>query len=474
VPDEMNLRQEVFSGSLAQVLRFVIGLVGTIVMAIVLGPESFGGVALVLTLGSFLDQPIGGWAVAAKQRIADQSQSPRTALGGFLLAAAAWMVVLGAGVTVAADPIRSFTGLIMGPPFVLLVIVTTSVLAGLRSLLVGRGQVGAAAWYETAMALTTTPLQIGLVVLGYGALGMLGGLVAGAAVLIPFVARRVAGWPSVPTKEEIVSQGEYARKAILQLTFGRVYDRVDLFLLGALLTPTAAGYYEVAWKLILPTSVVTGVAAGGLMTRVANRASNGESPTGDIERVLSVASVLAVPAVFGTAILGRPLIVVLFGATYAPAAPLLVGLAVYQVVSTQSAPLIQTLNGLDRIERTIPITALGLAFNVVLGVALIHPYGAIGVILATILAQALVYALLVIAVRLEVGPISPVTRPFLAQVLAGATMAAILLSIPIEFDGIRTVSLGIAVGGICYCVALLSLSSATRRAVFKIAEDLIS
>jgi len=470
--DEMDLRQEVFSGSIAQVLRFVIGLVGTIVLAIVLGPNSFGGVALVLTLVYFLDQPIEGWSVAAKQRIAEGSQSPRAALGGFLLATTAWLVVLGGGVLVAADPIRSFTGLAIGPPFVLLVTVTTSVLAGLRSLMAGRGQVGAAAWYQTAAALTTTPLQVGLVVLSYGAFGMLGGLVAGTAVLMPFAARRVAARPSLPTWHELDSQWQYARKAVLQLTFGRIYDRVDLLLLGLLLTPTAAGHYEVAWKLVLPTSVVTGVAAGGLMTQVANRGDGDQDPTNDIEGVLSVASVLAVPAVFGAAVLGRPLLVVLFGTQYAPAAPLLVGLAAYQVVSTQSTPLVQTLNGLDRVELTIPITALGLAVNVVLGVALIDKFGASGVVIATVVAQVLVHLLLIVAVRSEVGPVLPITRPFLAQLLAGAAMALLLGSLPLDFDGPLSVALGIGIGGGSYCTALFGLSARTRRTMLQTVANL--
>ncbi len=470
----MNLRREVLSGTIAQVLRFVIGFVGTVVMAIILGPESFGGVALVVTLVYFLDQPIEGWAIAAKQRIASGAQSPEIAFGGFLLATTVWLVVIGIGVAMTAGQIQSFTGLEIGPPFVLLVAVTTSVLAGLRSLLAGRGQVGAANWYQTATALTTTPLQVGLVVIGYGALGMLGGLVAGTGVLLPFAVRRVTPRLSHPTRAELLSQWRYARKVIIQIVFGRVYARVDLFLLGTLLSPSSVGHYQVAWKLVLPTAVVTGVAAGGLMTRVASNTGRGESPVDEIEGVLSFASVLAIPAFFGTAVLGRPLLIALFGPAYAPAATLLVGLAAFRVLSTQSVPLVQTLNGLDAVGQTIPIKALGLVINVILGVVLVDRYGAIGVVVATILAQMLVYALLVNAVRSELGAFSPVTLPFVAQLVAGTSMAVGLLALPLDLEGPWTVAVAVGLGAVGYGAILLGLSAGTRQIALATIDDLTS
>jgi len=50
----------------AKIVMALAGFVGTIVFARVLGPSTYGGVGLIVTLAGIVDKPIEGWGIAGK------------------------------------------------------------------------------------------------------------------------------------------------------------------------------------------------------------------------------------------------------------------------------------------------------------------------------------------------------------------------------------------------------------------------
>lgn len=467
VQNVMNFNQEVLSGTTAQIVRTLIGIIGIIVFAVVLGPTSFGGATLILTIVTITEQPIFGWATACKQRIASDRLSDGAAIVILFVGTILWTVFVAVCALIFAPTIRMLTGLQWGWVFFPLLLLTTVLLAALRVIIEGKGLLGAATWYEAAVAITTTPLQVVLVLMGYGAYGMLGGLVIGAGVLIPFATKTFGLEFDQPTKNDVHSVLEFAQWSILQTLLGRLYSRLDILLLGFIIGPTPVGWYEVAWKVALPSGIISQVASDGLMTDVAVKSTSGKEVvnkfTSRIRQTLDVGCFLAIPAFFGSLVIGKPLLIEAFGPAYRSAAPFLIGLTLFQVIFSQTLPLMQTLNGIDKIRLTVPITAITLVINASVGFTLIPTIGPIGVVVASIIAQLVQYILSLVILARLVGTFSPVTRLHIIEVIAGLTMATAIYTIPIEFEGIPLVASLIMLGIVIYFSVILALSERSRR-----------
>ncbi len=340
------------------------------------------------------------------------------------------------------------------------------------NLVQGRGKISAATWVDTLRSVFTLPLQIGFVALlstaaVVGSAGMVYGLALASALSLPLVVAYVAARPTIPSRAFVRSLAEYARYSIPGSLLSTTYDRLDVLLLGFLLVDgtSAVGLYEVAWKLTLPAVFVADMAGRGLMATVSARRDRKTGPARDISNTLAYAGILAFPVLFGSLALSEPLVVTVYGPDYRNAAILLVGLALYRVVRTQSGPLFQALNGLDRPDVAMRLSAVAVVVNLVLGVLLTLRFGVIGVVLATIVAESLMYLGALRFLRGELVGIEPISRPMVAQVGASVAMFVVVsvvhrsLSVGSWSDLLTLVSLG----GTVYVGILLVVSSGVRR-----------
>ncbi|MFC6755563.1 polysaccharide biosynthesis C-terminal domain-containing protein [Halomicroarcula sp. GCM10025894] len=230
------------------------------------------------------------------------------------------------------------------------------------------------------------------------------------------------------------------------------------------MSPTAVGYYDVAWKLTLPVMFVAQTAGSALMSKMSALDAADEATNTDIVNTLSFSGVLAVPAFVGFLLLHTEVLVTAFGSEYTSAWPLLIGLAAYRVVATQSQPLINALNGLDRPDITMWITGTTVAGNVVLGVVLTLYYGPVGVVIATFLAEFARYIAAIVIIHREVTPFSPVSKPVVQQIASAVVMGA-GVALTQQFVTVASwVDLGIlvGVGAAVYWLVLLSISKQLR------------
>jgi len=63
----LNLGRETLGATAAKIVMALAGFVGTIVFARVLGPSTYGGVGLIVTLAGIVDKPIEGWGSRRKK-----------------------------------------------------------------------------------------------------------------------------------------------------------------------------------------------------------------------------------------------------------------------------------------------------------------------------------------------------------------------------------------------------------------------
>jgi len=460
----VSLGGETVKATAAKFTMAAIGFAGTIVFARVLGPAGFGGFYLLFSLVKLGDRAVNGWGTAIMKRFSETGAPERELIGGQLVFTLGWLGLMGVVSVLASQWLVSYTGLAAAPVLFVVLMSAVTLYEPTDRVVQARGLVGASMWIDTFRSLLTFPLQLALVLLGLGAAGMAYGLAAATFLSLPILWWFVRTTPTMPSRDTIESLWSYAKYSIPNSFLGQTYDRFDILLLGYLLAPAAAGQYEVALKLTVPATFVMMAAQSVLMARVSRLHSQGEDVSDDVSNTLAFASIVAIPMFFGAVAMPELLVVTAFGSEYADAAALLVGLALFQIVSTQSGPLTSAIGGIDRPDVNTWISSTTLALNIVLGVALTLAYGAIGVVIATVVAETLRYLLSAYVVNRELPAVELVPRTLLEQVAAAVLMFVLvrpLIDI-VAVDRWYHLLAVVAFGAAVYSVALFAISRKFR------------
>lgn len=456
-------------GFLGKVAMAAIGLVGSIVVARIVGPTGYGVFYISMAIAQFVENLMSGWAQACKKRMTEADFDAEEALGSVFIVIAAVVVVFGPLsylllALVTTNPVI--------PLAVPLLFTTISSYWALNTFLSGRENFSMSIWSGTVNTFVQIVGKIALVVAGFGVWGMLGGTVLGPVLVMPLIFRWIGVRPELPSRETLSSIATYARWSIPSGFLGTALSRMDTILLGWLVAAGAAGKYQVGLKLTMPAVFISGVIGTGLMGRVSNLESRGRNWSEDLWNSLSYGSLLSVPIFFGSLVLGEPLAVTVFGGEYAGAGVFVVGLALYRVVKTQLSPFRSVISGLDRPDLIFRVSLVSFVTNVLLGVGLWYEFGAVGIVVATVLTVLLNYAMTVGYVRRITEPGPLLTRPFRRQLLSGTAMAAIVFTLRSSFGipGWPAVFGYLAVGGVVYggmVVVLIPHLRVTARGIWE-------
>lgn len=470
---EVPFGLEVTKALFAKFLIAVTGFLGTIVFARILGPVAFGGFYLLWSIVQIAKLPVDGFTTASKKRFSETDANRGTIVGVMLTIV---LCLSGIGVAVTAffsTNISAFTGLAKSHVLFAVLFVSVSLFSPFQSMITAKGELSRTIWIDFLRSILTTPLQIFFVLLGYSTAGMAYGLSLATALTIP-VSQYVLGTrPRLPSLQTFYRLWEFARHSVLSVTLGRVYSRIDIFFLGLLISPAAAGKYEVALKLTLPAVLASEVMGEGLMARVSNLESKTEQIGADVTNVLAFSSIVAVPLFFGALILARPLIVTVYGPEYTTASTLLIGLALFRLFRTQVDPLSQTLNGINCPDINVQISIVTLLVNIVLGVTLTIAVGATGVVIATVIAEGLTYVLTATVVSRSVGDVDLLPHTLIEQLAAAGVMVVVVFGahqlIPVRSWTHLIVLVGLGV--VTYTIAVLVLSEQLRHTTVSILAD---
>lgn len=468
---------EILRGVAAKFAMAALGFVGSILFARELGPSGYGAFYLILTLVNVLDNPVTGWANACKKRLTETEFPVAEALGSGLLGVLASIVVVLPGMFLFVEftDVFEIRGLFV--PFCALY-VCISLFEVAHRILSGRANFSSAEWADTLRSVFTLPLQVLLaIILSLGAAGMVYGLAAATFLTFPYLLYRIGIHPSLPTRESAHRIGEYAKFSIPTGFIGTAQSRVDVLLLGVLLATTnAVGYYEVALKLTMPAGFIAGVTSSGLLGRVSNLLSRGDSVEQDVTNALAYAGLLATPIFFGALAIPEPLLVTIYGGEFRAAAAFLAGLALFRLLSTQVNQLTSVVAGLNRPDVNMWISAASLLLNVCLGYALFRIIGPVGIVVATIASECLKYLLSAYFVKREIPGVRLIPRPLVEQLGAGVLMYVVVERTYLIL-GVRSwVDLGIilAIGGTTYFAVLVTISRELRQTARGILMDALT
>lgn len=470
---EMNLGWESLKGFAGKMVQAVLGFVGTVIFARALGPTDFGGFYFLLSLVFIADRPLRGFGQAVQKRYSEVGAKKGEIAGGVMVVTVATFVVAAPIVFGLDDLLVRETNLDQAPVVFMALFIALGVFFPVQKMLGGEGWISKQTWNDTLRSVLTLSLQLGFVFAGFGAAGMGYGLAAATLLVVPIALYFLRIRPAIPSKETLASLWSYTRYSSVAALVGKAYDRFDVLLLGALLTTGAVANYEVAYKLTIPATFLAGVVASGLTPKVSSRHSKDQGVAHDITNAVSYASLFSIPVFFGALAIPQPLVVTAYGPEYADATPFLVGLALYQFIYTQTIMYQQTLSGLDLPDVGMRIDMLTLGFNVVAGVALLGYVGAIGVVIATVLAESLRYLVSMVAVVRRVEAIDVLPRTLFEQVFAGTVMFAVVEAgqrmIPIQ-SGFH-LGLLVGLGVVTYGIVLLAISPGLRFTLSSVYRD---
>ncbi|GAA0285775.1 oligosaccharide flippase family protein [Halobacterium noricense] len=470
----INLGLESLKGLIAKFVQAVLGFVGTILFARILGPEAFGGFYFLLSFVTISTRPLDGLGGAIQKRFSEHNAPHEELLGTVVLFDVAMFLVAGFGVWLFRGVITAETNVDNAALVFFLLFVTLGTFLLVQKLIGAAGHPGFQIWNDTLRSMLTLPLQIGFILAGFGAAGMGYGLASATLLVIPVGLFFIRVRPTLPSRGTIKSVWQFARYSIFTRLLGAASGNFDTIVLGAFLTTATVGYYQVAYRLTVPATFMMAAVGGALMPKVSNFHSRGEAISGDITNAISYNSILAIPLFFGAVALAQDIVVTVYGSSYAAAAEFLVGLALYQVLTTQTDVYQRTLSGIDRPDWELRIDGSTLLFNLVVGISLLFVVGAIGVVIATVLTEFLRLVFSMRAVRELVPDIEPLPRPLLDQVIAGGVMLlgveALNLFVTVRswFELVVLVGFGV----LLYGGVLLGVSRHARNTLWSIYGDI--
>lgn len=206
----------------------------------------------------------------------------------------------------------------------------------------------------------------------------------------------------------------------------RVNWQVGRMLLAAFSGPVAVGLFSSAYKFVDAAKPFAQNLTLPLFPLLARQAR--ESPATAFttyHRGLKVLYVLSWPAVAALVVLCRPLVVLLFGAPFAEAAPALAILAPVAVLLLPASLATYIFTALGRQDAYTRCAGVALVVNVGLDLVLIPGYGFVGAAVAALVAElALFVASSRVLLRLGAGPeiFTDPLKPLLASVGVGAIL----------------------------------------------------
>jgi O-antigen/teichoic acid export membrane protein len=469
---ESGFGLEVSKGYVAKVVLAVVGFLGSIVFARVLGPTGYGAFHVVVAVAHVLDNPISGFGNACKKRISEYSHEPGEILTAGLVVATIGAIVVFGGV-LAVEQYVNYFDIENGPLFVGIVFTGIVFFKILQPMVAGVGEFGTAVVLDMLRSVITIPLQLFLVVVfGLGVGGMIYGLTVASLLTVPVALYVLGVRPTIPSRATLQSLWTYARFSIPNNFVGTAYSKLDILLFSAVLSSAAAGQYQVAMQLVLPGILLAAVMGSGLFAEVSSQVSRGKAVDREVTNNLAFASLFAVPVFFGVLAMPESIVVTVFGGKYREAGSLIVGLGVYQIIRTQATQISSVLSGHDRPDLNLWIKTVTLGTNLVLGIALVFQIGALGVVIATVVAEGTKYVLLTYYARQYVT-YEFVPDPLRYQFLAGAVMFVVveLLHGWVGVSSWLDLLALVGIGALVYGVALMALSDVFMLTARSILDD---
>lgn len=456
----------------SKVVASLLGALGTLYFARVLGADTLGSYFLILSLVGWLNllgtMGIGGGLI---KRVSEGVDRGRYLSAGIVLMSGLLLLII-----LVLLPLKGEINAYIGRPSFRYVLVLLFVgLAGsfVDSALQGQRSVHIYALLKPVRRAFRTVIQVAVVLAGFGIGGLVAGYAVGGviAVLIGLVFLKIE--LVYPQRRQFESLVQYAKYAWLGKLKSQTFNRADILVLGFFVSPTLVGVYSIAWNIAGFLSIFSSSISSALFPEVSNMSSNADarSSANLITTALSYAGLITIPGLFGGAILGYD-ILHLYGPEFGRGWLILVLLIGASAVHDYQNVVVNSLSAVNRPDLAFRVNAVLVGVNVVLNVVLIYEFGWMGAAVATlvsvIMSLGLGYYLLreLLDIQFPVNEVG--TQVLAATVMAGAILVGsrVLRLSDVSIGRWYIVILLAASGAGLYVACLLLLSAQFRSTIY--------
>lgn len=452
-----------------QVASAVMTAVLTVYLARKLGPADFGVFALALGIEGILLLPADfGISQSAARFIAERRGDP-AAVGGVLRTATRLKIVLSGTVAVAlilaAGPIA---GAYDEPDLKWAIrgIALSTFGAGFMALYGGAFSAAARSSKTIVPALSESTMElatsVALVASGAGAVGAAfgraAGYLVGALTSMGLAGRHLALFAK-GVRKNVVSPRRMATYGGALLIIDGAYsmfDQIDVILIGAILSASAAGIFQAPLRLLRFLSYPGNALATAVSPRVAKHDVH-EPNVAAFQTGLRYMLAFQMMVTVVILVWADPIIRIVLGPDYAESADVLRALGPYVLLSGIGPLVTLSVNYLGAAAKRVPIALGALALNVAIDLVLIPKIGVVGGAVGTDVAYSLyVPAHLYLCKRLLDLKLAPLALTFVRVLVAGAAMAGVLALIGTSAEvGIPSLLAGGLAGLVTYVGALV-------------------
>ncbi|WP_227132771.1 oligosaccharide flippase family protein [Halorubellus salinus] len=251
----------------------------------------------------------------------------------------------------------------------------------------GELRVGETAIIEVGRRFTWVTSSFLLLEYGYGPEALLIGQIVGRSLEFVWATTRVdtsLGRPSIARVRSIVAFSKYST---ITAVGGRVYQWMDVLVIGFLLTNSHVAAYEIAWQVTLLVLLVSNSIRLNLFPQISQW--DAEAATERIQNAISTALgyvlYVSVPAIVGAVLYADEILRFVFGAEYTIASTVLVVLMVEKLFQSVNDVIGISVSAIDRPDLAAKATVASVGVNLVLTPLLIVTVGFVGAAYATML-----------------------------------------------------------------------------------------
>lgn len=362
---------------LANLISAIINFFAVVFFSRTLGAAVFGIYILFFTTVQVLNfLGNGGISTATIKRISEGNSSP-SLLGTSLFMRTVLLIILSCGILIYRSQLSDYlNGDYAYPLIIILFLLQFSDL--FREVLQGFHRVGTSAIIDLVQQVGKVGFQVGLI--GYGVFGLIIGLIIGVIMSIGCGYSLIRIKISFPQRSDFLLLFKFSKFAYGNALGGLVYDWIGILAIGFFVGSAVAAIYSVCWSISVMVLLFSQAIASTLLPHISSFSvkENVEDVRKILGSSLSYSSFLAIPSFFGVMAIGNSLLSIVYGNEFTVGASTLIILMATRVIQSFQMVITRTLEGIDRPDVEFKITIVTLMINIMMMIALIPYYGAIG------------------------------------------------------------------------------------------------
>lgn len=472
----LKMGREVFLSLGSDVMMSLIGFVGVVAFARLLGDVGLGEYRTVVAVAMVLGQVANGAGWAIRKRVSEVGVDPRDYLSTGLIFHVAFTLCLLAVFALLHPFVVGYFGSVELAYAVVLLVGAVGLFEIFNHLYAGLGYPANASWIDAIRSVLTLGFQIPFILWGLGSFGVVAGLAVATFASAGITAVVAKVYPRIPTWRSVHRLYEFGKWNIPTQLLRSFDSQLDVLILRFAVGAGPVGIYTAAATATMPGTMLGGSIKDALSVKTSGISSSGEPIRADLVNSVSYAGLIAVPIFFGAAAIPDALMTTVFGNDFAAAGPALVGLALAPVAGVYIGAFEAAIEGIDRPEVAMRIRVVSTIIHLLLSFALVWQFGLLGVIAAMVITNWFIFGAYQLFAHRHLGGIA-VTRPMLAQFASGAIMFAVVeltTRYAVTITSWVWLVVVLAIGVVTYFGALVAVSRHFRETVYGSLQDVLA